>query len=141
MARIAGVDLPDHKRVDVALTYLYGIGRSNVLVFLEKASLDGKKRVKDLTEEDVGRIQKILDKEYKVEGDLRIEVVENIKRLKEIGSYRGLRHVRSLPSRGQRTRSNGRTKRGKRQTVGALKKEVRAKLAQTTPAKPAAGGK
>ena len=135
MVRIAGIDLPLHKRLDIALTSIYGVGRSNVRVILSKASMDASKRVKELTEEEVGRIQKVLDKEYKIEGDLRTEVTENIKRLKEIGSYRGIRHVRGLPVRGQRTRSNARTKRGKRQTVGALRKDVRAKLDQTTTAK------
>ena len=135
MVRIAGIDLPPGKRLDIALTSIYGVGRNNVRVILSKASMDDSKRVKDLTEEEVGRIQKVLDKEYKIEGDLRTEVTENIKRLKEIGSYRGIRHVRGLPVRGQRTRSNARTKRGKRQTVGALRKDVRAKLDQTTTAK------
>lgn len=130
MVRIAGVDLPDQKKIGIALTYIYGIGRSNVLSLLKKADMRPDKRVKELTEEDVGKIQKIIDKEFKVEGDLRIEVTGNIKRLKEIGSYRGTRHARNLPSRGQRTRSNARTKRGKRQTVGALKKEIRAQLTQ-----------
>ena len=135
MVRIAGIDLPPGKRLDIALTSIYGVGRSNVRVILSKASTAVSKRVKDLTEEEVGRIQKVLDKDYKIEGDLRTEVTENIKRLKEIGSYRGIRHVRGLPVRGQRTRSNARTKRGKRQTVGALRKDVRAKLDQTTTAK------
>lgn len=125
--RIAGVNIPDEKRIDIALTYLYGIGRKNVLGVLEKAKIDLAKRTKDLTEEEVGRIQKALD-EYKVEGDLRAELSANIKRLKEIGSYRGTRHSRNLPVRGQRTRSNARTKRGKRVTIGAIKKEVAAKM-------------
>lgn len=132
MARIAGIDLPAGKRLDIALTLIYGVGRSNVVDILSKVGLDVSKRVKELTEEEVGRIQKIVDKEYKVEGDLRSEITENIKRLKEIGSYRGIRHARGLPSRGQRTRSNARTKRGKRQTVGALRKDVRAKMETTT---------
>jgi small subunit ribosomal protein S13 len=138
MVRIAGVDLPDYKKVHIGLTYLYGIGRGNVIMLLQKANIDSNKRIKELTEEEVGRIQKIIDKEFKVEGDLRSEVSENIKRLKEIGSYRGLRHAKGLPVRGQRTRSNARTKRGKRQTVGALRKEIRAKLETATPASPAA---
>lgn len=137
MARISGVDLIDSKRLDIALTKVYGIGRSNVMVLLEKVNILGNKRVKELTEEEVGKIQKTIDKEFKVEGDLRSEVQGNIKRLKQIGSYRGLRHSRNLPVRGQRTRSNARTKRGKRMTIGALKKETRAKL-DTTTAKPAA---
>lgn len=135
MVRIAGIDLPPGKRLDIALTSIYGVGRNNVRVILSKASMTVSKRVKELTEEEVGRIQKVLDKEYKIEGDLRTEVTGNIKRLKEIGSYRGIRHARGLPVRGQRTRSNARTKRGKRQTVGALRKDVRAKLDQTTSTK------
>lgn len=128
MARIAGIDLPEQKRIEIALTYIYGIGRSNVKGVLTKAAISGDKKVKDLTEEEKGKIQKIIDEHYQVEGDLRAEIAENIKRLKENGTYRGLRHIRNLPSRGQRTRSNARTKRGKRKTVGALRKEVRAKL-------------
>jgi len=141
MSRIAGIDLPDHKRTDIALTYLYGIGRRNVVELLEKAQVDGAKRIKELTEEEKNRIQKILDKEYKIEGDLKTEIANTIKRLKEIGSYRGLRHIRGLPVRGQRTRTNARTKRGKRQTVGALKKEIRAKLDQNKTAPTATPGK
>jgi len=136
MARIAGIDLPNHKRVDVALTYLYGIGRTNVKAVVEKSAIDGVKRIKDLTEDEIGRIGKVLEKEFKIEGDLRGEVAENIKRLREIGCYRGIRHTRGLPARGQRTRSNARTKRGRRQTVGAMKKDLRAKMEQS--AKPAA---
>ena len=132
MARIAGRDLPDHKRIDIALTYIYGIGRTNVIPVLKKASVESNKRVKDLSEEEVGRIQKSIDAGIKVEGDLRSEISENIKRLKEVGAYRGIRHARSLPVRGQRTRSNARTKRGLRKTVGALRKETRAKLETTT---------
>ena len=132
--RIVGVDLPANKRVDIALTYLYGIGRSNVIGLLAKANVDGAKRVLELTEEEVGKITKVIDKDIKVEGDLRAQIAENIKRLKEIGSYRGSRHTKNLPARGQRTRSNARTKRGKRKTVGALKKEIRAKLETPAPA-------
>lgn len=138
MARISGVDLPENKRVDIALTYIYGIGRSNVKKILTSTALDGAKRVKDLTEGEVGKIQKAIEEQTKVEGDLRTEVTGNIKRLREIGAYRGIRHARNLPSRGQRTRTNGRTKRGKRKTVGALRKEVRAKLEQAKPAGAAA---
>lgn len=133
MVRIVGIDLPNHKRVDIALTYLYGIGRSNVQTIIQKTGIDGAKRIKDLTEDQVGKIQKVIEENFKVEGDLRGEIAENIKRLKEIGSYKGLRHVKGLPVRGQRTRSNARTKRGKRRTVGALRKEIRAKLGQTQP--------
>lgn len=139
MSRIAGVDLIDSKRVDIALTVIYGIGRNNAADILDKASVKSAKRVKDLTEDELGRLQKVVDKEYKVEGDLKEEVTGNIKRLKQIGAYRGLRHAKNLPSKGQRTRSNARTKRGKRQTVGALRKETRAKLdapaAKTTQSK------
>ncbi len=138
MARIVGLDLPDHKRVDIALTYIYGIGRSNVRVILEKSSVAINKRVKELTEDEIGRIQKTIESSFKVEGDLKGEISENIKRLREIGSYRGIRHIRGLPVRGQRTRSNARTKRGKRKTVGALRKETRAKLETGAAAQPAA---
>lgn len=126
MIRISGVNLPDSKKVDIGLTYIYGVGRSNVVGVLQKAEVDGSKRIKDLTEEEVGRLQKIID-QFKVEGDLRQEVSQNIRRLEEIGTYRGLRHRRGLPARGQRTRSNARTKRGKRKTVGTVRKEVVAK--------------
>ena len=131
MARIAGVDLPEGKRVDIGLTYIYGIGRSNVVKVLEETKVDPGKRVKDLTEEEVNKIQKEIEK-IKVEGDLRQEVDQNIKRLEEIGAYRGMRHRRGLPARGQRTRSNARTKRGKRQTVGTVRKEVEQKMGPTT---------
>ncbi len=127
MARIAGVDLPNEKRLDIALTYLYGVGRSNVVNVLKDAQVDGARRVKTLTDEEVNKIAKILEKGYTVEGDLRKEVSDNIKRLIEIRSYRGSRHVKKLPARGQRTRSNARTKRGKRITIGAMKKDDRIK--------------
>ncbi len=130
MVRILGVNLPDDKRVEYALTLLYGIGRTNSGKLLVKAGVNKDTRVKNLTEEETKKIIAILDKEYKVEGDLKEEVTENIKRLKEIGAYRGIRHIRNLPVRGQRTRANARTKRGKRKTVGALRKEVWAKLEQ-----------
>lgn len=135
--RISGVTLQDAKRVDIALTYIYGIGRGNVSVVLKSAAIDGAKRVKTLTEEEQKRIQKALET-YKIEGDLRAEITGNIKRLKEIGSYRGVRHTRGLPVRGQRTRSNARTKRGKRMTIGAIKKEAAAKLGIDSKAAPAA---
>ena len=134
MARIAGVDLPNHKRIDIALTYLYGIGRNNVQTLLTTAKIEAGKKVGTLTEEEIGHILKVLDKDFKIEGDLRIEVGENIKRLKEIGSYRGIRHVKTFPVHGQRTRVNARTKRGKRQTVGALRKDLRAKMTTPEPA-------
>lgn len=141
MARIAGIDLPDNKRLDIALTYIYGIGRSNVKLVLKQSNVSPLKKVKELTEEEIGKIQKAIEVNFKVEGDLKTEVVENIKRLKDISSLRGLRHTRGLPVRGQRTRSNARTKRGKRKTVGALKKEVRAQLTQTQQPKEATSTK
>lgn len=131
--RISGINIPDEKRVDIALSYLYGIGRRNAYDVLKKAEVDGSKRVKVLSEDEQKRVQKVLET-YKIEGDLRAEVIGNIKRLKEIGAYRGLRHSRNLPVRGQRTRSNARTKRGKRVTIGAIKKELATKTeaAKTT---------
>ncbi|PJE69136.1 30S ribosomal protein S13 [Candidatus Shapirobacteria bacterium CG10_big_fil_rev_8_21_14_0_10_38_14] len=122
MARIAGVDLPDEKRTDIGLTTIFGIGRSNVVAILEQAKVDPAKRIKSLTGEEINRLQEVVDKVL-TEGALRQKIAENIKRLKTIGSYRGIRHSQNLPVRGQRTRSNARTKRGKRQTVGSLKKE------------------
>lgn len=127
MPRIAGVDIPEKKRLEIALTYIYGIGRSNVVELLKKAGVDGNKRTSDLTAEEISRLHKTVDA-MKVEGDLRKEVAQNISRLKDIGSYRGMRHSRGLPSRGQRTRTNARTRRGKKVTIGALKKEVLAKV-------------
>ncbi|MBI2337996.1 30S ribosomal protein S13 [Candidatus Daviesbacteria bacterium] len=126
MARIAGVDLPENKRVDIGLTYIFGIGRSNVAKIIKDTGVAAEKRIKDLTEEEINKIQKSVE-QFKVEGDLRQEIEQNIKRLEEIGSYRGTRHRRGLPARGQRTRSNARTKRGKRKTVGTVRKEVVAK--------------
>jgi small subunit ribosomal protein S13 len=125
--RVSGINLPEEKRVDIALTYLYGIGRSNVAAVLKTAQVDASIRVKALSEDEQKRLQKALEG-VKVEGDLRAEVVGNIKRLKEAGTYRGVRHNKGLPVRGQRTRSNARTKRGKRVTIGAIKKEVAAKM-------------
>lgn len=129
--RISGINLPDGKRVDIGLTYLYGIGRKNVVDVLKKAEIEPSKRIKALSEEELKRIQSALDK-YKTEGDLRVEVQGNIKRLREIGSYRGHRHSKNLPVRGQRTKSNARTKRGKRVTIGAIKKEMAVKMGITT---------
>ncbi len=131
MARIAGVDLPSEKRLDIALTYLYGIGRTNVMPILKTTGLEASRRVKTLTDEEVNRIAKVIEKQYVVEGDLRKRVSDTIKRLMEIKSYRGSRHAKKLPARGQRTRSNARTKRGKRVTIGALKKEDRVKTETT----------
>lgn len=130
MARLLGITLPDDKRIDYALTLLYGIGWKNVSPLLEQSKVDAKKRVKDVTEEEFKKITEVIEKNFKVEGDLREVVTENIKRLREIGSYRGMRHVKGLPARGQRTKSNARTKRGKRKTVGALRKEAWAKIEQ-----------
>ena len=136
MARISGVDLPNEKRLDIALTYLFGVGRSNVKAILVKADLDPARRFKTLTDDEVSKLTKIIEKETAVEGDLRRTIGDNVKRLIEIKSYRGMRHAHRLPSRGQRTRTNARTKRGKRMTVGALKKEDRAKTESTAaPAK------
>ena len=123
MARIAGVDLPREKRVEIGLTYIYGIGRPTATLILEKAGIDPNTRVKDLTEEEAGRIRKIIDSEYHVEGDLRRDVSMNIKRLMEIGSYRGIRHRRGLPVRGQKTKTNARTRKGPKRTVGRKKKQ------------------
>jgi len=130
MARMLGVTLPDEKRIDYALTTLYGIGWTNVKGILEKTGVKTNKKVKEVTEEEFKKILEIIETNYKVEGYLREAINENIKRLREIGSYRGIRHVRGLPVDGQRTKSNARTKRGKRKTVGALKKEMWAKLEQ-----------
>ncbi|ADL06935.1 30S ribosomal protein S13 [Thermosediminibacter oceani] len=119
MARIAGVDLPKDKRVEIALTYIYGIGRSLSNKILKEAGVNPDTRVKDLTEREISNLRDIIEKNYKVEGDLRREVALNIKRLIEIGCYRGIRHRRGLPVRGQRTRTNARTRKGPRKTVGA----------------------
>ena len=131
MARIVGVDLPENKRVDIGLTYIFGIGRSNVVSVMEEAKIEPSKRIKDLTEEEVNKLQKVIEK-IKVEGDLRQEIEQNIKRLEEIGSFRGSRHRKGLPARGQRTRSNARTKRGKRKTVGTVRKEAVEKMGGPT---------
>lgn len=128
--RISGVNIPDEKKLEFALPYIFGIGRNNVNVVLEKAKIDGNKRVNTLTEEEQKRIQQALET-YKLEGDLRTEINGNIRRLKDIQAYRGMRHARNLPARGQRTRSNARTKRGKRVTIGAIKKEAAVKMGLT----------
>lgn len=122
MARIAGVDLPREKRMDVALTYIYGIGPHRSAEILKKAGVEVTTRVKDMTEDQASAIAGVISKEYTVEGDLRREVAMNIKRLMDIGCYRGLRHRRGLPVRGQRTSTNARTRKGPRRTVGAKKK-------------------
>jgi small subunit ribosomal protein S13 len=122
MARIAGVDIPRDKRVEVSLTYIYGVGRSTATKILKRAEINPDTRVKDLTEQEISRIREVLEGNYVVEGDLRRELSINIKRLMDIGTYRGLRHRRGLPVRGQRTRTNSRTRKGPRRTVGAKKK-------------------
>ena len=125
MARIAGVDLPKEKRVEIGLTYIYGIGLSRSKKILEKTGISPDVRVKDLTDDDVSKIRKAIDEDYTVEGDLRREVALNIKRLTEIGCYRGLRHIRhrrGLPVRGQRTKTNARTRKGPRKVVSRSKK-------------------
>ncbi len=126
MARIAGIDLPNDKRVEVGLTYIYGIGLSRAREVLERTGVDDDTRCRDLTEAEIARMREVIDREYVVEGDLRREVAMNIKRLQEIGSYRGLRHRRGLPVRGQRTKTNARTRRGARRTV-AGRRRVREK--------------
>jgi small subunit ribosomal protein S13 len=127
MLRLVGIDLPENKRIEVALTYVYGIGPKISKIILERAKIDPNLRAKELTAEGVAKLQKIIE-EFKVEGDLRKEIRENIQRLKRIGSYRGSRHSAGLPVRGQRTRTNARTLRGKRKTIGAMKKEDAAKV-------------
>ena len=124
MARIAGVDLPRNKKIEYALTYIYGIGLTSAQSILKESKINFDTRAKDLTEEEINEIKKIIDKKYKVEGERRSEVTMSIKRLMDIGSYRGLRHRRGLPVRGQRTKTNARTRKGPKRTVGAKKKKV-----------------
>ena len=123
MARIAGVDIPREKRVEIALTYIFGIGLPTAEKILAQTNVNPDTRVRDLTEEQVNRLRELIDRRYKVEGDLRREVALNIKRLIEIGSYRGLRHRRNLPVRGQRTKTNARARRGPKKTVGVRRKK------------------
>ncbi len=125
MARIAGVDLPRNKRVEIGLTYIYGIGLPTSQNILEKTSINPDIRIKDLAEEEIIRLRDVIDRDYVVEGDLRREIGLNIKRLQEIGCYRGLRHRRNLPVHGQRTRTNARTRRGTRRTVAGRKRAAR----------------
>jgi len=122
LARIAGIDLPKNKKAYIGLTYIYGVGQHTALKVLELAKVDPNKRVSDLSEEEIAEIRSILTSNFKVEGALRSEVQQNIKRLMDIGCYRGLRHRRGLPVRGQRTRTNARTRKGKRKTVAGKKK-------------------
>lgn len=123
MPRITGVDIPKEKRIDISLTYIYGIGRTLALKVIKAANLDPAKRAKDLTEEEVSRLATIIQKEYRVEGDLRRDIAANIKRLIDVGSYRGLRHRKGLPVRGQRTKTNARTRKGPRKTVGVTRQK------------------
>src|SRR3989344_2942868 len=132
MARIAGVDLPNEKRIEASLPYVYGIGPTLAKKILKECSINPDLRTKSLTEDDINKLQRAVEK-FKVEGDLRREVQDNIKRLQEVGAYRGLRHAKGLPARGQRTRTNARTKRGKRVTIGTVRKDVVAKAPVTTP--------
>ena len=122
MARIAGVDLPREKKVEIGLSYIYGIGRHNARHILEKAGVDSSLRIRDLTDADVNKLRQIIERDYRVEGALRTEVAMNIKRLMDIGSYRGIRHRRGLPVRGQRTHTNARTKKGPRRAIAGKKK-------------------
>jgi small subunit ribosomal protein S13 len=136
MARIAGVDLPREKRVEVALTYIYGIGRSRANEILQTTGVDSNTRVRNLTEEEITRLREVIDRNYKVEGDLRREVAMDIRRLIEIGSYRGLRHRKGLPVRGQRTRTNARTRKGPRKTVGTRRVKAVPGVPAAAPAPP-----
>ncbi len=122
MARISGIDLPREKRIEVGLTYIYGIGRSTSRVILEQAGVSPDRRVHQLSDEEINRLRRIIDAQYRVEGMLRAEVARNIKRLMDIGAYRGLRHRRGLPVRGQRTHTNARTKKGPRRAIAGKKK-------------------
>ena len=126
MARIAGVDLPAEKRIETALTYIYGIGNTTARRILSATGVSGDIRVKSLSDEDVGKLRTVIEREYKVEGALRGEVAMNIKRLMDIGAYRGLRHRRNLPVRGQRTKTNARTRKGPKKTAGVMKKPASA---------------
>lgn len=123
MARIAGVDLPRDKRIEIAVTHIYGLGASSSKKILAAAGIDPNTRVRDLTESEIGNLREVIEREYRVEGDLRHQVAMNIRRLIEIGSYRGLRHRRGLPVRGQRTSTNARTRKGPRRTVGIRRKK------------------
>lgn len=125
MARIAGVDIPRNKKIEIAITYIFGIGRSNGVDVIRKAQVNPDTRVRDLTEEEVSRLREVVDREYRVEGDLRREVQMNIKRLMDIGCYRGLRHRKGMPLRGQRTRTNARTRRGRKGQAIGIKKKAR----------------
>jgi small subunit ribosomal protein S13 len=122
MARISGIDLPRDKKVEIGLTYIYGIGRASAQQIIEKSGIDASMRIRDLTDADVNKLRQVIEKEFRVEGALRTEVAMNIKRLMDIGSYRGIRHRRGLPVRGQRTHTNARTKKGPRRAIAGKKK-------------------
>jgi small subunit ribosomal protein S13 len=124
LARIVGVDIPDNKRAVVALTYIYGVGQTSSAKILKEAGVDGSSRVKDLTAEELGRIRQVIENSYRVEGTLRTEIALSIKRLKDIGCYRGWRHRRGLPCRGQRTKTNARTRKGPKKTVAGRRKKA-----------------
>ncbi|MFQ5452110.1 MAG: 30S ribosomal protein S13 [Candidatus Paceibacterota bacterium] len=130
MARVVGVNIPDNARIEYALTFIYGVGWSRARDIVKSAGLNIDKQVKSLNEQEIRKIQDIIEKNYRVEGDLKEDLKTAIKRMQEIGAYKGSRHARSLPVRGQRTRSNARTKRGKRRTIGAMKKEDVARMQQ-----------
>lgn len=136
MVRLLGLNLPDNKKIDYALTLFYGIGWQTATNILKESGVDKNKKVNQLNEEELKQIITVIDKKYQIEGELREGINEDIKRLKDIGSYRGSRHAKGLPAHGQRTRSNARTKRGKRKTVGALRKEMRSRMEQQKPATP-----
>jgi small subunit ribosomal protein S13 len=125
VARVAGVDIPDNKRCEISLTYIFGIGRTRAREICERANIDQSRRIKELTEEDLDRIRKIIDTSYPIEGTLRGSMRMDIKRLMDIGCYRGLRHRRGLPARGQRTRTNARTRKGPRKTIAGKKKATK----------------
>ena len=137
MPRISGVDLPKEKKIGISLSYLYGIGRSNAQKILQQAGISADVRAKNLTEDEVSRISAVIQKDYRVEGALRRELSSNIKRLMDIGSYRGIRHKRGLPVRGQRTRTNARTRKGPKKTIGAQRKKETAAAPKAKAAEPA----
>lgn len=127
MARVAGVNIPDQKRIETSLTYIYGIGPANARKILEQANIKVNPRTKDLSQTEIDRIREIIDRNFKVEGEAKMMVTQNIKRLKEINAYRGIRHIKGLPAHGQRTKTNSRTKRGKRVSVGSGRRKAAAK--------------
>lgn len=132
MARIAGVTIPDQKRALIGLSYLYGVGRPLAAKVLTVAQVDPLKRIGELSTSEIERIQRVLDAGYKIEGELRVELTQNIKRLKELGTYRGLRHTKNLPVRGQRTKTNARTRKGKKMTVATSRRKLMARASQKT---------